>query len=216
MLLSGSREIVIATRNRGKTKEFSQLFAKVGLQVRDLNDFAYLPEVLEDGLTFAENAEKKAGTIARSLRLTVIADDSGLCVDALDGAPSVFSARYAGASATDEMNNAKLLAELGKRVGEGQLHGSKGVRLLSAAQFVCVLAMHDPVKEMTLYSEGKCRGYIVDKPQGEGGFGYDPLFYLPEYEKTMAELTPEEKNQISHRGKALRKMLDLLNVQSSR
>jgi XTP/dITP diphosphohydrolase len=212
------RELVIATSNEGKVREFVSMFTPLGIRVRGLRDFPELPDVEEDGSTFAQNAEKKAVTIAKLLGLPVMADDSGLCVDALDGAPGVYSARYSGEGATSARNNAKLLEELG-RLQEGAgaddlvqalPEHPEGLELLSRARFVCVLAFYDPAAGETLYAEGECPGWIQSELRGEGGFGYDPLFYLPEFKKTMAQLSPEQKNSISHRGEALRKMLELL------
>jgi XTP/dITP diphosphohydrolase len=201
------RELVIATRNEGKVREFESMFAPLGIAVRGLRSYPELPDVEEDGQTFQENAEKKAVTIARLLGLPVLADDSGLCVDALNGEPGVYSARYSGEGATDTRNNAKLLDEL-SRLTPADSSGEP--RLLSQAQFVCVLAFHDPGTGNTLHAQGDCHGWIIPEPRGAGGFGYDPLFYLPEYGKTMAELSAAEKNKISHRGEALRQMLQLL------
>ncbi|MNI64691.1 dITP/XTP pyrophosphatase [compost metagenome] len=136
----------------------------------------------------------------------MLADDSGLCVDALDGRPGVYSARYAGEGAQDEENNLKLLSELeGLKQGE-----DTGQPLLSTARFVCALSLYDPENGQELTAEGTVEGWITSEPAGGGGFGYDPLFYLPEYEKTMAELTLEEKQQISHRGMALRLLTEKL------
>jgi XTP/dITP diphosphohydrolase len=211
------RELVIATSNEGKVREFVSMFTPLGIRVRGLRDFPELPDVEEDGSTFAQNAEKKAVTIAKLLGLPVMADDSGLCVDALDGAPGVYSARYSGEGATSERNNAKLLEELGRLREGAELvqalpEHPEGLELLSQARFVCVLAFFDPSADETIYAEGECAGWIQSEPRGEGGFGYDPLFYLPEFKKTMAQLSPEQKNSISHRGEALRKMLELLRA----
>jgi XTP/dITP diphosphohydrolase len=204
---SQSRELVIATRNEGKVREFETMFAPLGITVKGLRAYPELPDVEEDGQTFQENAEKKAVTIARTLGLPVLADDSGLCVETLNGEPGVYSARYSGEGATDASNNAKLLKEL-SRQSPAEPDGAPV--LLSRAQFVCVLAFHDPATGHTLYARGECPGWIIPEPRGSGGFGYDPLFYLPQYGKTMAELSSDEKNSISHRGEALRRMLELL------
>ncbi|MNN41511.1 dITP/XTP pyrophosphatase [compost metagenome] len=167
-------------------------------------DYPQLPDVVEDGATFAENAFKKSKAVGEALGLPVLADDSGLCVDALDGRPGVYSARYAGEGARDEDNNLKLLSELeGLKQGE-----DTGQPLLSPARFVCALSLYDPADGQELTAEGTVEGWITSEPAGGGGFGYDPLFYLPEYEKTMAELTLEEKQKISHRGMALRLLTD--------
>ncbi|MEB3100414.1 XTP/dITP diphosphatase [Ferviditalea candida] len=200
--------LVIATRNKGKVKEFAELFEEFGINVRSLNDFENVPEIVEDGATFAENALKKATAVASVLHLPVLADDSGLTVDLLDGKPGVFSARFAGEKATDQMNNEKLIAELRKQTERRGLRNS--APYLSPAQFVCVLALYNPERNEAMQAEGRCEGFIVEKPRGSLGFGYDPLFYLPEVGKTMAELDTHEKNRISHRARALRKLLDKL------
>lgn len=192
--------LIVATKNKGKVREFEHAFAPLGLTVKSMFDYPALPDVVEDGLTFAENALKKAKTVGDALGFPVLADDSGLCVDALDGRPGVYSARYAGEGAEDGDNNLKLLSEL-----EGLKQGEDTDQpLLSTARFVCALSLYDPADGRELTAEGTVEGWITSEPAGGGGFGYDPLFYLPEFEKTMAELTLEEKQAISHRGKALR------------
>lgn len=191
-------ELVLATRNPGKVREMVTLLADLGVTVRSLSDVPGAPEVEEDGRTFAENAVKKAETIARFTGLPALADDSGLEVDALGGAPGVFSARYAGEGASDAANNAKLLAALAGVPPERR-----------TARYRCVLALAVPGMP-TVTVEGVCEGRIAEQPRGSGGFGYDPLFYLPHKGKTMAELAPEEKNAISHRGQALRRLKALL------
>ncbi|WP_407372273.1 ribonuclease PH [Carnobacterium sp.] len=184
-------EILIATGNAGKAKEFEALFAKKGFKVKTLRDFPEIPEVEETGTTFEENALLKAEMIARTLNMLVLADDSGLKVDALDGAPGVFSARYAGELKSDAANNAKLLHEL--------TGVDKGDR---TAQFHCTLALALPGKT-SLVVEGEVEGLILTIPKGENGFGYDPLFFVESKGKTMAELTQDEKNEVSHRAVAL-------------
>lgn len=184
-------EILIATANAGKAREFEALFAKKGFKVKTLHDFSEIPEVEETGTTFEENALLKAETIARTLNMLVLADDSGLKVDVLDGAPGVFSARYAGEFKSDAANNAKLLHEL-TGVAEGD----------RTAQFHCTLALALPGKT-SLVVEGEVEGLILTIPKGENGFGYDPLFFVESKGKTMAELTQDEKNEISHRALAL-------------
>jgi XTP/dITP diphosphohydrolase len=203
-MLPANNIVMIATKNKGKVKEFAQMFGRLNMEVRSLADYPDLPEVVEDGETFAENAEKKAKQIAERLHLPVLADDSGLSVDKLNGAPGVFSARYAGEKASDEMNNAKMLAELNALDNQGESP------FLSAARFICAIALHDPARNTTLHVEGFCNGFIVGEPRGDNGFGYDPLFYLPQFDKTMAELSLEQKNEISHRGQAMRKLFDLI------
>ena len=181
--------IVLATRNSGKVKEFQQLLEDFPVQIKNLNDFGPIPEVEEDGTTFDDNAYKKASFAAKVLGLPTIADDSGLVVEALGGAPGVMSARYAGENATDQQNIKKLLGEMEGKTDRG-------------AAFECVISIAVPSGPALTY-EGRCEGEISTKPKGVSGFGYDPVFYFPEYGKTFAELTSEEKNKVSHRGKAL-------------
>ncbi|WP_054942780.1 XTP/dITP diphosphatase [Paenibacillus ihuae] len=203
---AGGGILIVATKNKGKVREFQHAFAPLGLTVRSMFDYPQLPDVVEDGTTFAENAFKKSKAVGEALGLPVLADDSGLCVDALGGRPGVYSARYAGEDARDQDNNLKLLSELeGLKQGE-----DTGQPLLSPARFVCALSLYDPADGQELTAEGTVEGWITSEPAGGGGFGYDPLFYLPEYEKTMAELTLEEKQKISHRGMALRLLTDKL------
>ncbi|WP_310829963.1 XTP/dITP diphosphatase [Paenibacillus pedocola] len=203
---AGGGILIVATKNKGKVREFQHAFAPLGLTVKSMFDYPQLPDVVEDGTTFAENAFKKSKAVGEALGLPVLADDSGLCVDALDGRPGVYSARYAGEDARDQDNNLKLLSELeGLKQGE-----DTGQPLLSPARFVCALSLYDPADGQELTAEGTVEGWITSEPAGGGGFGYDPLFYLPEYEKTMAELTLEEKQMISHRGMALRLLTDKL------
>lgn len=184
-------ELLIATRNPGKAKEFEEMFSQKGYQIKTLLDYPEIEDVDETGFTFKENALLKSETIAKELNTLVIADDSGLVVPALDGAPGVFSARYAGEEKNDQANNAKLLAELGELEGEDR-----------TAHFHCTLALSEPGRE-SLVVEGNVEGIIVDIPRGDNGFGYDPLFYVPEIGKTMAELEQNEKNKLSHRYRAL-------------
>jgi XTP/dITP diphosphohydrolase len=210
-----SNFVVIATRNEGKVKEFAKLFGAKGYKVRSLADYTDLPEIIESGTTFAENARIKAQIISAHLHVPVLADDSGLCVKSLGGDPGVYSARYAGENATDADNNAKLLQELsGAAPVEGLPTDAEQPKLLSEASFVCALALIDPVANEVIEAEDSCRGYIIGEERGESGFGYDPLFYIPAMGRTMAELTMEEKNEISHRAKALRLFLDRLPDQS--
>ncbi|UQZ33187.1 non-canonical purine NTP pyrophosphatase [Paenibacillus sp. PK3_47] len=197
---SGGGILIVATKNKGKVREFQHAFAPLGLTVKSMFDYPELPDVVEDGETFAQNAFKKSKAVGDALGLPVLADDSGLCVDALDGKPGVYSARYAGEGAEDGENNLKLLSEL-ERLKQGE---DTGQPLLSTARFVCALSLYDPADGQELTAEGTVEGWITSEPAGGGGFGYDPLFYLSEYDKTMAELTLEEKQKISHRGMALR------------
>ena len=188
--------IVLATRNHGKVQEMKDLLSPFRVEVKSVEDYPECPEVVEDGKTFAENAIKKAETISKYLNLPALADDSGLEVDAIDGRPGVFSARYAGPNATDEENNQKLIECL-QDVPPGD----------RKARFRTVIAIAIPGEE-TWTCDGKVEGQIVLSPSGHNGFGYDPLFYLPDLQKTMGQLTREEKNQISHRGNAMRKFLE--------
>lgn len=188
------KTIVIATRNPGKAKEFAALFAKEGYQIKTLLDYPDLPDVEETGMTFEENARLKAETIAQLLQQPVLADDSGLVVDALNGMPGIFSARFAGERKSDAANNAKLLHELTNVPDEQR-----------TAHFHCTLVFAAPQKE-SLVVEADWDGRIARIPQGDNGFGYDPLFIVPGYDKTSAELTSEEKNKISHRGMAVKEL----------
>lgn len=203
---SERRTVYIATRNEGKTREFARYLEPLGWDVKSLKDTEGIPDIVENGTTFAENAWIKAETVAKILGVAVLADDSGLCVDELEGDPGVYSARYAGVGAHDKDNNAKLLAELGSRGLRAKLDPVHPP-CYSSARFVCALVWIDPVNKVTIRTEGDVDGYILQEPRGLDGFGYDPLFYLPEYGKSMAELDLDEKNRISHRAEALRKLL---------
>lgn len=202
--------ILLATRNRGKTKEFREAFGNLGISVKDLHEIEGIPDIEETGETFADNAFLKAKAVADRVGMAVLADDSGLRVDALGGAPGVYSARYAGEEAIDANNNAKLVRELERLEAAGELVVEGDPEQLSAASFVCALVLYDPADGSKLEVEGTVEGRILRKARGEGGFGYDPLFWLPERGKSMAQLSPEEKNAISHRGNALRKLLALI------
>jgi len=191
-------EVVIATRNSGKLREIRAILAPLELKILSLRDFPEIPEIIEDGQTFEENAVKKAAAVARQTGRMAIADDSGLAVDALQGRPGVFSSRYAGERATDAERYQKLLKEM-----TGTPQGKRG------ASFICAIAVASP-KGKTESVEGQCRGEIAFAPKGSHGFGYDPVFYLPERGKTMAELEPEVKNRISHRAQALEKLKQVL------
>ncbi len=181
--------LVLATRNAGKTREIERLFRDFPVEIKNLDDFGPIPRVEEHGTTFDENAHEKASFTAKVLGVPALADDSGLEVEALGGAPGVRSARYAGPSATDAENNAKLLREM-----EGKIN--------RAAVFVCVISIAVP-SGVALTYEAKCEGLIAEAPAGDKGFGYDPLFYYPPLGRTFAQLSAEEKNRVSHRGKAL-------------
>jgi len=182
-------KLVIATRNKGKFAEIRDLFKRYPIEIKNLDDFGPIPTVEEDGRTFDENAHKKASFTARVLGLAVIADDSGLMVEALDGAPGVFSARYAGANATDQERGAKLLAEMCGKTNR-------------KAAFECVLSIAVPSGAALTY-EARCEGLIAEKAVGSNGFGYDSIFYYPPLRKTFAELSRKEKGRVSHRGKAM-------------
>ncbi|GGO08112.1 XTP/dITP diphosphatase [Saccharibacillus kuerlensis] len=205
--VTGKDIIVVATRNMGKVREFRHAFAALGKEVLSLHEYPEAPEVVEDGSTFRENAFKKAKQIGDFLNLPVLADDSGLCVELLDDAPGIYSARYAGEHGNDAANNAKLLEEL-IRIRQGD---DTEQPLLSPARFVCALVLYDPASGRSVETEGEVAGWITSDTAGAGGFGYDPLFYVPQYKRTMAELNVEEKQRISHRGEALRRLMEKLN-----
>ncbi|MBH5317196.1 RdgB/HAM1 family non-canonical purine NTP pyrophosphatase [Paenibacillus sp. GSMTC-2017] len=203
--------IVVATKNSGKVKEFAHALEKLGKRITSLYDYPQIADIVEDGDTFAANARIKAKTTGDILGVPVLADDSGLRVEALGGEPGVYSARYAGEGAADSDNNAKLLKELeqlGTTYSDDKL--ADGSLLLSKAQFVCALALYDPATGQFVEAEGTVDGLITDKPHGDGGFGYDPLFWLPQLGRGMAELTKDEKGAISHRGEALKVLLSKL------
>jgi len=184
--------IVLATTNKGKTREIQELLQGFPITIKNLADFGPIPEVIEDGETFDDNAYKKASFTARVLGYPAMADDSGLCVQALDDAPGVYSARYAGKNASDADNVKKMLDEL-------KNHENRN------AAFKCVISIAVPTGAALTY-EGECKGVITDKPVGDNGFGYDPLFFYPKLNKTFAQLTIEEKGRVSHRGHALKQI----------
>ncbi len=195
--------LVIATTNRGKLREVSEVLAGMALTLRNLADFPGIEEAVEDGATFEENASIKAIHYARLTNCWTLADDSGLCVDALGGAPGVHSARYAGMPSNDVANNRKLIDAL------------RAVPMnLRTARFVCAMALAKPRDAkggdatVVATARGEVAGVIIDTPRGRNGFGYDPHFLIPALDKTAAELPPEQKNAISHRGNALRNMSD--------
>jgi XTP/dITP diphosphohydrolase len=191
--------VVLATRNQGKIREFADTLSELRWEITALPES--VPPVTEDGMTFEENARKKAEAVANLLNLPVLADDSGLQVDALEGRPGVFSARYAGEQASDEANNRKLLHELTGVPADKR-----------TARFVCALAYAKP-GEPTVMVRGECEGVILDELKGNDGFGYDPLFYVPEAEKTFGELALTEKNRISHRARAIQTLLKVLSAE---
>ncbi|MDQ0215422.1 XTP/dITP diphosphohydrolase [Oikeobacillus pervagus] len=187
-------QVIIATKNQGKAKEFIQMFEPFSVQVKTLLDFPEFPDIAETGETFEENAQLKAKAVAESMQSVAIADDSGLIVDALDGRPGVYSARYAGLDKNDEANIDKVLKELQGIPFENR-----------TARFYCALAIAMPNGKVNTVS-GACEGYILSERRGESGFGYDPIFYVRHFGKTFAELSPSEKNSISHRGQALKEL----------
>jgi XTP/dITP diphosphohydrolase len=193
-------KIVLASNNAGKVREINQLLAEQAITVVPQREFD-IPEVEETGLTFVENAILKARNAARHSGLPAIADDSGIEVDALKGAPGIYSARYAGPGSSDQDNNQKLLAELAEVAQEQR-----------TARFQCVMVyMHHAEDPTPLICQGTWEGVILNEPQGDNGFGYDPLFFVPTEGCSSAQLSPEAKNRLSHRGQALRKLLEALS-----
>ncbi|MHC4662084.1 MAG: XTP/dITP diphosphatase [Planctomycetota bacterium] len=184
-------QILIATRNQGKLREIGKLLEGMPYDVTSPNDIPGLPDVLEDGLTFEENAKKKAAALAAASGLLTLADDSGLMVDALGGAPGVFSARYAGEPVNDKANCRKILDNL-----DGVPQDKR------TARFVCVIAGAAPDR-LLFTVRGECEGVIINEPRGENGFGYDPVFFFSPKGRTFAQLHMDEKNIVSHRAKAL-------------
>lgn len=197
---------MLATRNPDKAAEITSLLADLDITVKTLSAFPDAPEVIEDGTTCEANAVKKASVIARHTGLPTLADDTGLMVDSLQGRPGVYAARYAGEHATYEDNWRKLL---------GELAGVPGPR--RKARFVTVAALAVPVgREVKVQAvEGVLEGMIAEQPSGRHGFGYDPVFLVPELGRTLAELSTEEKNRVSHRSRALMKVKDLLKKSAS-
>ena len=193
-------ELILASGNKGKIAEFQSLLSGLDIQVQSMKEYPGIGEIVEDGTTFMENALKKARTVCNATGKPAMADDSGLMVDYLDGAPGIYSARFAGEDHSDAANNAKVL-DLMKDVPEEQ----------RGAQFFCAIALVLPDgREYCV--EGLCRGVLLHTLQGEGGFGYDPLFYVPNLQKTFAELSMDEKNAISHRGMANKKAVELIQT----
>lgn len=192
-----TQRLILASNNAGKLKEFAQLLGPIGFELHPQGEFN-VPEAEEPFGTFVENALQKARHAARLTGLPALADDSGVCVNALGGAPGVYSARFAGEPKSDARNNEKLIADL-------TAHADK------SAYYYCVLVyVRHPDDPQPVIADGVWRGQIVDTPRGAGGFGYDPHFLLPEFGRTAAELAPEEKNAVSHRGQALRALVDKL------
>lgn len=211
--LMATRNLYLASTNPGKLREFRDAAVEYGIRIEVAPGMAQRPPCIEDGETFEANARKKALYYAAGVQGPVFADDSGICIDALGGAPGVHSARYAGLGASDEDNNRKLIAELRHAADSGKalerLPGSEERIGRFAAHYLCIIAMVEDGKVLTV-TEGRVDGVIVDNPEGSGGFGYDPYFFYPPFGKTFAEITPEEKFRVSHRGIAFRKLLEYL------
>jgi XTP/dITP diphosphohydrolase len=191
--------LVVGTRNPKKREEILEILGGLGLDVRDLTGWPDAAEVVEDGATFEANARKKAVELARHLKQWVLGEDSGLVVPALNGRPGVYSARYAGKQGDDEANNDRLLAELAPLPDDQR-----------AAYYVCTAVVADPQGEVRATAEGRCHGVIIRERQGTGGFGYDPLFLIPEYHRTFGELSARVKHALSHRGRALTHLRPML------
>src|SRR5438874_4923901 len=187
--------LVVGTRNPKKREEILEILGDLPIEVRDLTAWPDAPEVVEDGTTFEENARKKAVELARHLKHWVLGEDSGLVVPALNGRPGVYSARYAGKQGDDSANNARLLAELAPLPDDRR-----------AAYYVCSVIVADPRGEVRATAEGRCHGLITREERGTGGFGYDPLFLIPEYHRTFGELSARVKHALSHRGRALARL----------
>jgi XTP/dITP diphosphohydrolase len=190
-----ARTLVLGTRNAKKRQEIEEILGDLGLDLQDLAQYPDAPEVVEDGDTFEANAHKKAIETARAVGQWVLAEDSGLVVPALNGRPGVYSARYAGKQGDDAANNARLLAELAPLGPDARV-----------AYYVCTAAVADPAGQVHALAEGRCHGRIIAEYRGTGGFGYDPLFLIPEYHRTFGELSAAVKHALSHRGRALAKL----------
>lgn len=189
-------KLLFATTNKGKLKEVRKVFSETAFSILSLSDFPEIPDIIEDGATFAENAKIKAKSVYDLFNVPTIADDSGLSVDQLNGEPGVFSARFAGENATDELNNNLLLKKLS--------HFSEP----HYAKFVCSSVFYDG--ENFIFAEDVMEGRIIHEPRGDNGFGYDPLFIAEGFSITNGELSLEEKNKISHRSKAFNRLHDLI------
>jgi XTP/dITP diphosphohydrolase len=193
--------LVLGTRNAKKRREIEEILGGLGLTLQDLSMYPAAAEVVEDGATFEANARKKASETARAVGHWVIGEDSGLVVPALNGRPGVYSARYAGTHGDDAANNARLLAELAPLGPNAR-----------AAYYVCAAALADPAGQVHAVVEGRCHGRIIADRRGEGGFGYDPLFLIPEYHRTFGELSAGVKHALSHRGRALAQLRPALRT----
>lgn len=181
--------IVLATSNEGKKREYELFFGRLPIAIKGFNEFKKIHVLEEKGASFAEIATNKARSVSRAFGVPALADDSGLVVEALNGAPGILSARYAGELADDYQNNLRLLAEMKGKINRN-------------ATFYCSIAIAKPDGEVLNY-DGSCSGMILNEPEGEDGFGYDPVFYYPHLRRTFAQLTVEEKNRVSHRGQAM-------------
>jgi XTP/dITP diphosphohydrolase len=201
-----THRLFLASANPGKAREFQAAAHPLGIDVRTLPGFCQLAPCIEDGETFEANARKKAHYYSARVDGLVFADDSGLCVDALGGAPGIYSARFAGPNASDEDNNRKLVEEL-HRVETGG--GHRPTSSARAAHYICVIVLATHGTVIATF-EGAAHGIIIDEPQGSGGFGYDPHFFFYPLGKTFAEITAHQKFEVSHRGEAFRKLLDFL------
>lgn len=193
--MKGATVLVVGTKNAKKCREMREILSGLPVEVKSLTDYPGVADAEETGETFEENARAKAAAYARATGQWCVADDSGIEIDGLGGRPGVYSARWGGEDGNDELNNRKMLAEL------------QGVpRDRWRARYVCVVVLAAPSGEALLEARGTCEGQITDKPAGDGGFGYDPYFFLPDRGRTMAELSADDKHAISHRGKALREL----------
>ncbi|HXJ93563.1 MAG TPA: non-canonical purine NTP pyrophosphatase [Terriglobia bacterium] len=206
-------QLWLASTSSGKLREFREAGLVRGVRVEALPGITAIAPCVEDGSTFEENARKKALYYSRAAEGLVFADDSGLCVDALGGAPGVFSARFAGEGASDSANNFRLIEELRRTLGSGNWRSEvtastvAGIRPRTAAHYVCVIALAERGRILTV-TVGRADGTIIEQPRGSGGFGYDPYFFYSPLDATFAELSPEAKFAVSHRGEAFRKLLD--------
>jgi XTP/dITP diphosphohydrolase len=193
-------ELVIASSNKGKLKEIRKLVAHLPVRLLSLSDFPSIGEIEESGSTFAENSEIKGRAVFNATGITTLADDSGLVIDALDGRPGIMSSRFAGEGASDADRCALVLKQM-----EAVPDENRTARFVTS---VCIVGLDG----MARFTEGICEGVITRQPIGENGFGYDPIFYLPEFGKTMAQLSQDEKNSISHRGKAIRAAVGIIET----
>src|SRR5262245_8278429 len=191
--------LVLGTRNRKKREEIVEILGDMGLDLQDLTSYPTAPDVVEDGNTFEANARKKAVEIAKAVGQWALGEDSGLVVPALQGRPGVYSARYAGKQGDDEANNDRLLAELAPLSDDKR-----------AGYYVCTAALSDPQGQVRAVVEGRCHGVIIRERRGRGGFGYDPLFLIPEYHRTFGELSSRVKHALSHRARALAQLRPVL------